>query len=34
MPKDYEVHATFNVTNLIPFLGGTDDETDTRGRGL
>jgi len=26
MPEEYEVHVTFNVTDLIPFTGRTDDE--------
>jgi len=29
LPNEYEVHATFNVTNLIPFVGETDNEADT-----
>ena len=29
MPKEYRVHATFNVTDLISFTGSTDDEADT-----
>jgi len=28
LPKEYEVHATFNVTDLIPFGGGIDDEAN------
>ena len=24
--EEYEVHATFNVTDLIPFVGQTDDQ--------
>jgi len=23
--EEYDVHGTFNVANLIPFAGGTDD---------
>jgi len=33
MPEEYGVHAIFNVTDLIPFAGSTDDEeesTDSR----
>jgi len=26
MPNEYEVHATFNVSDLIPFTGSIDDE--------
>jgi len=29
MPKEYDVHATFNVVNLIPSACGTDDEAET-----
>ena len=28
LPKEYDVHATFNVADLIPFAGGTDDEVE------
>ena len=26
LPEEYNVHDTFNVVDLIPFAGGTDDE--------
>ena len=26
LPEKYDVHATFNVADLIPFASGTDDE--------
>jgi len=29
LPEDYKVHATFNVINLTPFAGSTDDEAET-----
>jgi len=29
LPREYEVHTTFSVTNLIPFIGGTNDEANT-----
>ena len=29
LPEGYDVHATFNVADLIPFAGGTDDEAET-----
>jgi len=29
MSISYDVHATFNVADLIPFAGGTDDEAET-----
>ena len=29
MSIGYNVHATFNVADLIPFAGGTDDEAET-----
>ena len=28
MPEEYDVHATFNVADLIPFVGGTNDEAE------
>jgi len=28
LPEKCEVHATFNVTDLISFTGSTDDETN------
>ena len=28
LPEEYKVHATFNVTNLIPFACGINDEVD------
>ena len=27
--EGFDVHATFNVVDLIPFAGGTDDEAKT-----
>jgi len=27
--EGYDVHATFNVVDLIPFTGGTNDEAET-----
>ena len=29
LPEGYDVHATFNVADLIPFAGGTNDEAET-----
>jgi len=29
LPEGYDVHTTFNVADLIPFAGGTDDEAET-----
>ena len=29
LPEGYDVHATFNVADLIPFASGTDDEPET-----
>ena len=29
LPEGYDMHATFNVADLIPFEGGTDDEAET-----
>lgn len=26
MSKEYKLHATFNVSDLIPFVGSTNDE--------
>jgi len=28
LPEDYGVHTTFNVIDLIPFVGSNDDEVD------
>jgi len=28
LPKKYGIHTTFNISNLIPFIGGTNDEAD------
>jgi len=28
LPKEYDVHATFNVADLISFVGGTNDEAE------
>ena len=28
LPEEYDVHATFNVADLIPFVGGTNDEVE------
>jgi len=28
LPEEYDVHATFNVADLIPFAGGTNDEAE------
>jgi len=28
LPEDYGVHTTFNVIDLIPFIGSNDDEVD------
>jgi len=28
-PEGYDMHATFNVADLIPFVDGTDDEAKT-----
>jgi len=28
LPEDYGVHITFNVIDLIPFVGSNDDEVD------
>ena len=28
--EGYDVHATFNVADLILFAGGTDDEAETK----
>jgi len=28
LPEEYDVHATFNVADLIPFVGGTNDEAE------
>ena len=29
LPDVYDMQATFNVADLIPFVGGTDDEAET-----
>ena len=29
LPEGYDVHATFNVADLIPFAGGTNAEVNT-----
>jgi len=29
LPEGYDVHATFNVADFIPFACGTDDEVET-----
>ena len=29
LPEGYDMHATFNVVDLIPFVGGTNDEAKT-----
>ena len=28
LPEEYGVHTTFNVTDLIPFVGSNKDEVD------
>ena len=28
LPEEYDVHATFNVADLIPFVGSTNGETE------
>ena len=42
LPDEYDVHTTFNVMDLIPFVGSNDEEVDatksevksfSRGRG-
>ena len=29
LPEGYDMHATFNVADLIPFAGRTEDEEET-----